>query len=71
MDPITQFVAGWKIPIGQWGRSFFDFLTTNFGWFFDSLADGLSSILGGLVDLLPDAAAHSCWCWPSPHSPTR
>ena len=52
MDPITQFVAGWKIPIGQWGRSFFDFLTTNFGWFFDSLADGLSSILGGLVDLL-------------------
>lgn len=52
MDPITQFVAGWKIPVGQWGRNFFDFLTTNFAWFFDNLADGLTAFLGGIVDLL-------------------
>ena len=52
MDPITQFVAGWKIPVGQWGRNFFDFLTTNFAWFFDSLADGLTAFLGGIVNLL-------------------
>lgn len=52
MDPISQWVASWKIPIGRWGRQFFDFLTTNFAWFFDSLADLLKAVLDGLVDLL-------------------
>jgi glycine betaine/proline transport system permease protein len=52
MDPISQWVASWKIPIGRWGREFFDFLTTNFAWFFDSLADFLKAILDGLVNLL-------------------
>ena len=52
MDPISQWIAGWKIPIGRWGREFFDFLTTNFAWFFDSLANGLSTILNGLVGIL-------------------
>ncbi len=49
MDPISEFVRSWKIPIGRWGRDFFDFLTTNFAWFFDSLANGLSAILNGMV----------------------
>mgnify|MGYP001436851934 CR=1 FL=1 len=52
MDPISAWIAGWKIPIGRWGREFFDFLTTNFAWFFDSLANGLSTVLNGLVNLL-------------------
>ncbi|TKT77388.1 choline ABC transporter permease subunit [Aquamicrobium sp. LC103] len=52
MDPISQWIAGWKIPIGRWGRQFFDFLTTNFAWFFDSLARGLSAVLDGLTGLL-------------------
>ena len=50
MDPISQWIASWKIPIGRWGRDFFDFLTTNFAWFFDSVANGLSTILNGMVD---------------------
>ncbi len=49
MDPIAAWVAGWKIPIGRWGRDFFDFLTTNFAWFFDNLSMGLAAILGGAV----------------------
>ena len=49
MDPISQWIAGWKIPVGRWGREFFDFLTTNFAWFFDTLAAWLSAVLDGLV----------------------
>lgn len=49
MDPISQWIASWKIPVGRWGRDFFDFLTTNFAWFFDSLANGLSAVLNGMV----------------------
>ncbi|MCO5059479.1 MAG: choline ABC transporter permease subunit [Rhizobiaceae bacterium] len=54
MDPISEWIADRdrKIPIGKWGESFFDFLTTNFAWFFDTLADGLKSALDTLVDLL-------------------
>lgn len=54
MDPISDWIADrqHKIPIGRWGREFFDFLTTNFAWFFDSLASGLSTLLNGLVNLL-------------------
>jgi glycine betaine/proline transport system permease protein len=52
MDFISQWVSDWKIPIGRWGREFFDFLTTNFAWFFDTLADWLAIVLDGLTDLL-------------------
>ena len=52
MDPISQLVADWKIPIGAWGKEFFDFLTTNFSWFFDRLSDGLKSLLESLIDLM-------------------
>jgi glycine betaine/proline transport system permease protein len=52
LDPITELIRSGKIPIGRWGKSFFDFLTTNFEWFFDSIADGLTFFLDGLIDLL-------------------
>lgn len=52
MDPVSDLIASAKIPIGRWGKVFFDFLTTNFEWFFDSLADGLTVVLDGLVDIL-------------------
>ena len=52
MDPISELVRSAKIPIGRWGKAFFDFLTTNFEWFFDSIADGVTYVLDGLVDLL-------------------
>jgi glycine betaine/proline transport system permease protein len=49
MDPISEFVRSWKIPIGRWGRDFFNYLTSNFAWFFDSLAGFLSTVLNGMV----------------------
>jgi glycine betaine/proline transport system permease protein len=54
MDPVSEWLADRenKIPIGTWGRAFFDFLTDNFEWFFDAIADGLTAILDGLVDVL-------------------
>lgn len=50
MDPVSELIANTKIPVGRWGKSFFDFLTTNFAWFFDSLANGLSTVLNGMVE---------------------
>jgi glycine betaine/proline transport system permease protein len=52
MDWITEWITEWKIPIGPWGRTFFDFLTTNFAWLFDSVSDGLAVILDGLADFI-------------------
>lgn len=49
MDPISEFVRSWKIPVGRWGRDFFNYLTSNFAWFFDSLANFLSIVLNGMV----------------------
>jgi glycine betaine/proline transport system permease protein len=52
MDPVSQRIADWKIPIGEWGKEFFNFLTTNFAWFFDRVSDGLQSFLEGLIALI-------------------
>ncbi|QDZ00714.1 choline ABC transporter permease subunit [Nitratireductor mangrovi] len=52
MDPISELISSFKIPIGRWGKQFFDFLTTNFEWFFDSIADAFKFVLDGLVDIL-------------------
>jgi glycine betaine/proline transport system permease protein len=52
MDPISQYVADRQIPVGEWGKEFFDFLTTNFAWFFDRVSDGLQSFLEGLIELI-------------------
>ena len=54
MDPVSEWIADRdnKIPVGNWGRQFFDFLTANFEWFFDSIADGLTAVLDGVADLL-------------------
>jgi len=51
-DPITAWISAWKIPLGRWGRQFFEFLTANFAWFFDNLALLLSNFLNGMVELL-------------------
>jgi glycine betaine/proline transport system permease protein len=52
MDPVSQFFASWKIPIGQWGKDFFNFLTTNFAWFFDRLSEWLRILLEALIDVM-------------------
>jgi glycine betaine/proline transport system permease protein len=51
MEQLVNFLTGNKIPVGPWGKQFFTFLTTNFEWFFDSIARGLTFVLEGLVDI--------------------
>jgi len=38
-----------KIPVGQWARSFFDWLKNNFSGFFDTLADGAEALIEVLL----------------------
>ena len=52
MDPISALIASFKIPVGQWGKIFFTFLTTNFEWFFDAIANGATYVLQGLINML-------------------
>lgn len=52
MDPISEWISSDKIPVGQWGKAFFDFLTRNFEWFFDAIADGLTWLLNGTIAIL-------------------
>jgi glycine betaine/proline transport system permease protein len=52
MDPITALIASSKIKVGLWGKDFFTFLTTNFEWFFDAIANGLTYVLRGLINIL-------------------
>jgi len=52
MDVISAWIGDHRIPIGRWGDRFFDFLTSNFAWAFDSLADGLAALLDGLTEQL-------------------
>ena len=52
MDPVSKWIASGKIPIGKWGKAFFDWLTSTFDAFFGAIADGLNFLLDGLVDAL-------------------
>lgn len=49
MDPISKLLASQKLPVGAWGKKFFDFLTQNFALVFDTFARGLTFILEGLA----------------------
>lgn len=50
MDFLASLPSIGKIPVGQWGKSFFDFLTGNFEFVFDAIADTLKFLLDGLID---------------------
>ena len=52
MDPVTQFITAWKIPIGAWGKAFFGFLTSNFAWFFNGIAKSFTYVLEGIIDIV-------------------
>jgi glycine betaine/proline transport system permease protein len=52
MDPVSKWITTIKIPIGKWGKAFFDWLTSTFESFFGAIADGLNFLLDGVVDLL-------------------
>jgi glycine betaine/proline transport system permease protein len=48
MDWLTER----KIPFGSWVRGFVDWITDNFGWFFDGLSAGLETMIDGLLWVL-------------------
>jgi glycine betaine/proline transport system permease protein len=52
MDPVSEFLASWKIPIGRWGKSFIDFIVDHFEWLFDAIKLSLNVVVGGLTNLL-------------------
>ena len=37
MDPVSDFIRSWKLPVGKWGKSLIDFIVTYFQWLFDAL----------------------------------
>jgi glycine betaine/proline transport system permease protein len=51
-DPISQFLANWKIPVGQWGKSFITFITDNFEPVFDAIKSGLNGLVEGTTAIL-------------------
>ncbi len=44
-DPISQWLAAWKIPVGQWGKTAITFVTDNFEWFFDGVKASLNAVV--------------------------
>ncbi|MBU0585521.1 MAG: choline ABC transporter permease subunit [Alphaproteobacteria bacterium] len=52
MDPVSEFLVDYKIPIGAWGKDFFEFLTDNFNTIFRAFSNGLNFLLEGMVDIL-------------------
>jgi glycine betaine/proline transport system permease protein len=49
---MEEWFTAYKIPVGEWGKQFFDVLTTRFDWFFDGLSAGISAILEGMIATL-------------------
>ncbi|HUR44192.1 MAG TPA: choline ABC transporter permease subunit, partial [Aestuariivirga sp.] len=52
MDPVSKFIATWKIPVGRWGKALIDFIVTYFQWFFDGLSAVLEWSVEGTTFLL-------------------
>jgi|SRR5690348_12715132 glycine betaine/proline transport system permease protein len=49
---LTQELTRYKIPVGQWGKEFFGFLTSYFDWFFDGLSKGITAVLDAMIAAL-------------------
>jgi glycine betaine/proline transport system permease protein len=54
---VEEWFTAYKIPVGQWGKQFFDFLTAWLDWFFDGLSTGISAALEAMIAAL---------LWPPP-----
>ena len=52
MDPLSKFIASWKIPIGKWGKAVIDFIVTYFQWLFDGISNVLEFTVEGTTFLL-------------------
>ena len=47
MDPVSDLIRSWKIPVGKWGKSLIDFVVDYFQWLFDALKVSLNFVVEG------------------------
>ncbi len=47
MDPVSDLIRSWKIPVGKWGKGLIDFIVTYFQWLFDALKISLNFVVEG------------------------
>ena len=52
MDPISKHLGDWKLPVGQWGKAFIDFIIEHFQWLFDAISATLQWLIEGSSYLL-------------------
>lgn len=52
MDPVSQLITEWKIPVGRWGKAVIDFIITYFQWLFDAIKAALNWSVEGASYLL-------------------
>jgi glycine betaine/proline transport system permease protein len=52
MDPLSKFIASWKIPVGKMGKSFIDFIVYWFEWLFDAIKISLNFVVEGATAIL-------------------
>ena len=52
MDPVSNFIRSWKIPVGKWGKSVIDFIVEYFQWLFDALKISLNFVVEGSTAVL-------------------
>ena len=52
MDPVSNLIRSWKIPIGKWGKSFIEFVVEYFQWLFDALKISLNFVVEGSTAVL-------------------
>lgn len=45
MDPVSNFIKSWKVPVGPWGKTLMDFTVTYFQWLFDALKVSLNFVV--------------------------
>jgi glycine betaine/proline transport system permease protein len=57
IDPLSNFLSNWKIPVGAWGKVAITFVTDNFEPLFDAIKSSLNAIVEATTALL-------LWCPP-------
>jgi glycine betaine/proline transport system permease protein len=52
MDPISKWIAAWKIPVGKWGKAVIDFVEAYFSWLFDAIKVTFNFVVEGATWVL-------------------
>jgi glycine betaine/proline transport system permease protein len=47
MDPVSDLIRSWKIPVGKWGKATIDFVVEYFQWLFDGMKITLNFLVEG------------------------